>query len=101
MSRVGGRGLGDLLVRDAPVADLELAVDGEHHEADLALAVVGDRLGDGRPLAGLEVLARGVLVGLPEGVGRLPARDLRMRVHVDRDEVVDVHGAGLLRFARR
>ena len=82
-------------------ADLEFAVDGEHHEADLALAVIGDGLGDRRALARLEVFVGGVLVGLPEGVGRLPARNLGVGVHVDGDEVVDVHGSLLSLSAGR
>ena len=88
---VGGGSLGDLVVRDAFRADFELAVDSEHDKADPALAIVGDRLGNGRALAGLEVFVRGGFVGLPEGVCRLSARNLGMRVHIDRDEVVYVH----------
>ncbi len=93
---IGRGGLRHFLVGDAPVADLVLAVDGEHHEADLSLAIIGDGFGDGRPLAGLEVFIRRVLVGLPEGVGRLAAGDLGVGVHVDGDEVVDLHGVGPL-----
>jgi len=73
------------------VSDLELAVDGEHHEPDLEIAVVSNRLGDCRPLARLEIDVRRVLVGLPERVGRLPARDLGVGVHVNGDEIVDLH----------
>ena len=90
------RGFRDLLVGDAPVADLELAIDREHHQPDLALAVIGDGLGDGRALAGLEVFAGRILVRLPERIGRLAARDLGVRVHVDRDEILDVHGRASL-----
>ena len=43
MSQLARGRFGDLVVGDAPVADLELAVDGEHHEPDLALAIIGDR----------------------------------------------------------
>ena len=84
-----GRGVGDLLVRDAPGADLELAVDREHDEADLALAVVRDGLGDRRPLADLEVFARRLVVRLPDLVVRLAAGHLRMRVHIDGDQIVE------------
>ena len=40
----------------------------------------------------LKYLLAAVLVGLPEGVCRLPARNLGVRVHVYGDEVVDLHG---------
>jgi hypothetical protein len=81
------RRLGDLLVRDAAAAELRLAVDGEHHQADLALAVVGDRLGDGRPAVAAEVLVGGAVVLLAVVVERVPARHLGMRVDVDGDQV--------------
>ena len=71
--RVRRGGLRDFVVRNASRADFELAVDREHDEADLALAIVGDSLGNGRALADLEILARGGFVGLPESVGRLAA----------------------------
>ena len=90
-----GRGVGDLLVRDALGADFELAVDREHDEADLALAVVRDGLGDRRPLAGLEVFARRFVVRLPDLVVRLTAGHLRMGMDVDGDQIVELHG-GLL-----
>ena len=86
--RVGGGSLGDFVVRDAFRADFELAVDSEHDEADPALAIIGDGLGNGRALAGLEVFVRGGFIGLPEGVCWLSARNLGVRVHIDRDEVV-------------
>ena len=62
------RRVGDFLVRDAARADLELGIDREHHQADLALAVVGDGLGDRRPLAGLEVFRGRILERLPRFV---------------------------------
>ena len=95
MSLFSARGVGDLLVRDASVADLGLAVDREHDEADLALAVVGDGLVDRRPLAGLEIFARRLLVGLPDLVVRLAARHLGVRVDVDGDEVFNFHAVSL------
>ena len=89
--RVGGGGLRNLVVRDPPGADFEFAVDREHHQANLALAIIGDRLGDGRALARLEVFACGVFIRLPESVRRLPAGNLGVGVDVDRHEVADVH----------
>jgi hypothetical protein len=89
--RVGGGGLRNLVVRDPPGADFEFAVNREHHQANLALAIIGDRLGDGRALARLEVFACGVFIRLPESVRRLPAGNLRVGVDVDRHEVADVH----------
>ena len=50
-----------------PLAGLGLHVDREHYQADLSLAVIGDRLGDGRALARLEVFVGRVLEWLPEG----------------------------------
>jgi hypothetical protein len=58
------RGLGDFFVGDAAVADVRLGIDGEHHQADLALAVIGDGLVYGRPVRVLEILVGGALVGL-------------------------------------
>ena len=72
-------------------AQLVLRIDREHDEADLAFAVIGDGLGDGRALAGLEVLGRRVLVLLPDFVRRLPAGHFGMRVHIDRDQILDIH----------
>ncbi len=93
---IGRGGFGHFLVGNALVADQELAVDREHDEADLALAVVGDGLGNGRTLARLEVLVGGLLVGQPVGVGGLPAGDFGVGVHVDGDELVELHGTFLL-----
>jgi hypothetical protein len=88
---IGGGGLGDFVIRNPSRADFEFAVDGEHDEADLALAIIGDGLADRRALARLEVFVRGVFVWLPERVRRLSAGNLRVCMDVDRHEVVDVH----------
>jgi hypothetical protein len=56
MSGVLARRVDDFLVRDAPHAHLELGVDREHHQADLALAVVGHRLGMVLRLSALKYL---------------------------------------------
>ena len=45
------------LVRNALGADLEFRIDREHDEADLALAVVRDRLRNRRTLAALKYFA--------------------------------------------
>src|SRR5690606_26721608 len=63
-----------------------------HDQTDLALAVVRDRLGNGRALAGLEVFRGGLLERPPRFIGRLAARDFCVRVHVDRDELIELHG---------
>src|ERR1700689_5757542 len=73
---VFARGVDHLRVGNAAVADLELRVDREHHEADLALAIVAQRFGDRRTLADLEILARRFLVRRPHDVHGLPARNL-------------------------
>jgi hypothetical protein len=83
----------DLLVRDAAAAELAFAVDREHHQADLDLAVVGHRLGDRRPAVGAEVLVGGAVVLLAIVVERVPARHLGVRVDVDGDQVLNIHGA--------
>jgi len=88
-----GRGLADLLVGDAAAAQLALAVDREHHQADLDLAVVLDRLGDRRPAVGAEILVRRAVVLLAVVVERVPAGHLGVGVDVDGNQVVDVHGA--------
>ena len=91
----------DLFVGNPPRADLELGVDREHHEADLALAIVGDGLGDRRPLAGLEILRGRILERLPHFVRLVAARDLGVGMDVDGDQVLDVHGcAPLAGFCR-
>ena len=92
MSRVRLRRLGDLLVRDAAAAHLRLGVDGEVDEADLLLAVVGDRLVHRRPLARAEVLVGGAVVLLAVAVERVAARHLEVGVRVDGDQVGGVHG---------
>jgi hypothetical protein len=88
------RRLADLLVRDAAPAELGLAVDREHHQADLLLAVVGHRLVDGRPAVAAEVLVGRAVVLLAVVVERVPARHLGVGVDVDGDQVVGLH-AGL------
>ena len=90
MSLFSRRGVGDLLVRDAP-APISNSLDREHHEADLALAVIGDGLRNRRALAGLEIFRSRVLVLLPNVVYRLAAGHFGVRVHIDRDQIVHVH----------
>ena len=91
------RGLGDLLVRDAPPPHLRLGVDGEVDEADLLLAVEGDRLVHRRPLARAEVLVGGAVVLLAVVVERVAARHLEVGVGVDGDQVGVVHGGSWVR----
>src|SRR5688572_19050582 len=62
--RVLARRVDHFLVRYATYAHLELGVDREHHEADLALAIVGNRFRNRLALVGLEVLARRIVIGL-------------------------------------
>jgi hypothetical protein len=90
--RVGQRGLGDLLVRDAPPALLALRVDREVDEADLLLAVEIDGLLHRRPPAGAEVLVGRAVELLAIAVERVAARHLQVRVGVDGDQVVGLHG---------
>jgi hypothetical protein len=63
--RVLARSIRHFLVRNASRPDLELGIDREHHEADLAFAIVGDGLRDGGSLARLEVLGGGILEFFP------------------------------------
>src|SRR5439155_26718454 len=84
--------LGDLLVRDPSAPHLELRVDGEHDEPRLARAVVLDGLRDRRASSRLEVLHRGLVEFTAVLVRRLPARNFRVRVDVEGDQLVDVHG---------
>ena len=88
---VCGGGVGNLLVGNALGADLEFAIDGEHDEADLALAIVGDRLGNGWSLADFEIFARRLVIGPPHLVMRLAAGHFGVGVNVDGDEISDVH----------
>jgi hypothetical protein len=88
---VVARRIDDLLVVDPAHAHLVLGVDREHHEADAAFAVIRNGLGDRRALAGLEVAARRCFVFAPDLVLRLAARDFRMGVDVDRNQIRDVH----------
>ena len=95
------RRLGDLFVGDAAPAHLRLGVDGEVDEADLLLAVVGDRLVHRRTTARAEVLVGRAVVLLAVAVERIAARHLEVRVGVDGDQVVDVHAMSIaLRVTR-
>jgi hypothetical protein len=87
------RGFGDFLVGDAPVADMRLGIDGEHHQADLALAVIGDGFVYGRPMRVLEILVGSALVGLKPRVLGLAAGNLGVGVGVDGDQFVEIHDA--------
>ena len=97
-SPFGGRLLGHLLVGVAPKAGLALGIDGEDDGADLAGAVVGGRLVHGRRvLVGrAEVLRHGGLEIVVAVVGVRAARLLGVGVHVDGDELVDVHARSSL-----
>jgi hypothetical protein len=88
------RCLGDFLVGNAPVADVRLGVDGEHHQADLALAVIGNGLVYGRPVRVLEVPVGGALIGFEVGILGLAAGDFGVGVGVDGDEFVEIHVCG-------
>jgi hypothetical protein len=89
---VGLGGLGDFLVGDAAAAQLRFAVHGEHHQADLLFAVMGNGLGNGGAAAVAEVLVRRAVVFLAVVVKRVPAAHLGMGVHVDGNEVLVIHG---------
>jgi hypothetical protein len=78
---------------------LRLAVDGEHHQADLAFAVIGDGLGNRGSPARTEVLVGSPVVFLALIVKGVPAAALGMRVDVDGDQVGVIHGG--LRSAGR
>jgi hypothetical protein len=93
------RGLCDLLVRNAPAAQLRLAVHGEHHQADLLLAVVAHRLGDGGPAVAAEELVGRAVVLLAVVVEGVAAAHLGVGVDVDCDEVLVVHAC--LRLSER
>ena len=81
----------EYLRRNAPRADLGFTVDSEHHEADFALAIIGDRLRDRRPLAHPEIFARRFLVGLPGFIVGLTTGNFPVRVNVDGDEILGLH----------
>ena len=85
------RSVGHLLIRYASTPDLALAVHREHHEAQPALTVVGDRLRNRRPLDSSEVLVQGLVELGPVGVEGLPARGLGMGVDVDGHQICKVH----------
>ena len=85
------RGLGDFFVGNAPVADMRLRIDGEHHQADLAFAVIGDGLVYGRPMGVLEILVGGPLIRLEVRILGLAAGDFGVGVSVDGDEFVQIH----------
>ena len=87
--------LGDLLGGGAGrVLRLVLDVDGERHRRHLPLAVVRGQVIDGeRGRRGLEVGGhRGQLLVLFRLDRRGADRAMHMRVHVDRDQTVDIHG---------
>jgi len=84
------RRIGNFLIWNAMVADFELGIDSEHHQADLPFPVIRNGFGDGRTLADLEILAGSIFVRLPQRIGRLTAGDFGVGVDVDRDQVVDV-----------
>ena len=91
------RGFGNLFVRDTAAAHLGFGVHSEHHQTDLALAVIGHRFFDGGAAAALEILVGGAVVLLAVAVKRVPATHLGVGVDVDCDEVVKVHGMSPLR----
>jgi hypothetical protein len=67
--------------------ELRLGVDREVDEADLLLAVEGDRLVHRRALRRAEVLVGGAVVLLAVAVERVAARHLEVGVRVDGDQV--------------
>src|SRR5262249_53440314 len=91
--RVGGGGCGDLLVRNGAAPGDGLGVDGEDDRRHVALAVVGGDVVGGRGAAALEVRGGGLAPFRGQSVLAVSA-DLRVRVHVDRDDGVDVDGHG-------
>src|SRR6478735_4159790 len=95
---VFARGVRNFFIRNSARTEFEFGIDREHHEPDLALAVVGNGLGDRRPLAGLEVLRGRILEGLPHFIRLVTARDFGMRVYIDRNQILHVHDCAL--FAR-
>jgi hypothetical protein len=101
MSLFFARGLGDLLVRDAAAAHLDLGVHREHHQADLALAVIRNRSLNGGAAAVAEVLVGGAVVLLAVVVEGVPAAHFGVGVDVDGNQVLVVHGALLLRVSPR
>ena len=56
------------------------------------LAVMGDRLGDGRAIAGTKVVLRCAVVLFTVRVTRVPAAHFGMGVNVNGEEVLVVHG---------
>ena len=90
----------DFLVRNASCTELEFGIDREHDEADATLTVVCDRLGNRRALAGFEILCGSRFERRPGCVGLLPTGHFGMRMHVDCNELVDVHDAQLSAQAR-
>src|SRR6202789_3223366 len=87
--------LGDFLGgRAGRVRGLVLDVDGERHRRHLPLAVVRGQVIDGeRGRRGLEVRGhRGQVLVVFRLDRRRGDRTVHMRVHVDRDQTVDVHG---------
>ena len=93
-SLLSRRELGDLLVGDALDSEARLHVDGEHDEGDLALAIMGDRLGDGRPLAVRLEIFRGRIEELAhDRVFGIVARHFGVNVDVDGFDLGEVHAA--------
>src|SRR5450631_1707205 len=92
---------GDFLVRDRRMAGRRLGVDGEHDRGDSPLPVVlGQLRNRGLRIAGTEVCRLGRLQHGTER-GMAVGRHLGVRMHVDRDQLVEVHdqpstfGAGI------
>ena len=93
------RGLGNLFIWDAPTTHLGLGVDREHHQANLALAVVGYGFFYGRPAAVAKVFVSRAVVLFAVVIKRVPATDLGVGVDVDGDQILEIHNV-LLCFCR-
>jgi hypothetical protein len=94
--------VGDFLVRHAPAPGGALAVHGEDDARDLALPVILGRLRNGRPLHLLiEVVFRRLFELLRKLVGWIAKRDFGVCVHVNGDQLVNVHRKSRARGRRR
>ena len=87
-----GGGFGHFFVGDAADAHAAFVIDGEDHEGDLFLAVVGRHLRDGRVLDLVAEVAPARFERLRFGfVGQKARRGLRVGVNVNRDQRVQIH----------
>ena len=82
--------LGDLLVGDAGMAHLRLAIDRENHRADVALPVILRDLRNRRRDRGLEILRHGFIENDGARIAGLALRQVGVGVDVDRDQLVEI-----------